>query len=211
MTKLTSPGCSSNHSLRPRAGELAVTPAVTNPGEKYTPGLSPDGQHLAFAWNGGAGPHVSLYMKLIWTDESLRLTKQPSIDFNPVWSPDGRYIAFCRIQKGKTGIYIISAGKRVLRSLLYFGRLSWSPDGRLLAFSDRQSPNEPASSIFLLSLDSLEVRRLTSPPGSRGDFTPEFSPDGQTLAFNRVAQRVQSIYTVPILERDKEPLWPDSR
>jgi Tol biopolymer transport system component len=147
-------------------------------------------------------------VKLIGTEESLRLTKQASIDFNPVWSPDGRYIAFGRIQKGETGIYIIpamgGAERRVHKALweeqeFYevlwtAGRLSWSPDGKLLAFSDRASVSE-AASIFLLSFDSLEVRRLTAPLRSRGDFNPEFSPDGQTLAFTRVSQ---GIYTVPV-------------
>jgi Tol biopolymer transport system component len=61
------------------------------------------------------------------------------------------------------------------------GRLSWSPDGKLLAFSDRPSRDEHASSIFLLSLDSLEARRLTSAQGSRRDLDPAFSPDGQIL------------------------------
>ena len=51
-------------------------------------------------------------------------------------------------------------------------------------------PNEPAS-IFLLSLDSSEVRRLTSPRGSVGDYNPAFSPDGRTLAFNRGSQGVR--------------------
>jgi Tol biopolymer transport system component/DNA-binding winged helix-turn-helix (wHTH) protein len=199
-----------SHSPRSKAGQPTITPAVTDVGEKCTPSLSPDGQHLAFAWNGGAGPHLSLYVKLIGTEESLRLTKQASMDFNPVWSPDGRYIAFCRILKGETGIYIIPAlggtERRVRNTLwpeqefyeVFASRLSWSPDGKLLAFSDRASPNEPASSIFLLSLDSLEVRRLTSPLRSGGDFNPEFSPDGQRLAFNRGSPGVQSIYTVPV-------------
>jgi Tol biopolymer transport system component/DNA-binding winged helix-turn-helix (wHTH) protein len=223
-----------SHSFRSKTGQPTVTPAVTNVGEKFTPSLSPDGQHLAFAWNGGAGPHFSLYVKLVGTEESLRLTKQASIDFNPVWSPDGRYIAFCRIQQGETGIYIIPAlggAERRVRKTLWeeqefnevfwsAGRLSWSPDGRLLALSDRASLEEPALSIFLLSLESLEARRLTSPLSSRGvvnptfspdgqtvafvslrsrgDFNPEFSPDGQTLAFARVSHGVQSIYTVPI-------------
>ena len=97
------------HSLRSKAGQPSVIPVVTNVGEKFSPSLSPDGQQLAFAWNGGTGPDFSIYVKLIGTEESLRLTKQASIDFNPVWSPDGRYIAFCRIQKGQTGIYIIPA------------------------------------------------------------------------------------------------------
>lgn len=220
--------------MRSRAGQPTVTPAVTNIGEKFTPSLSPDGQHLAFAWNGGVGSHFSIYVKLVGTEQSLRLTRQASIDFNPVWSPDGRYIAFCRIQKGETGIYIVPAlggtERRVRRTLWeeqefyevvwYADRLSWSPDGKLLAFSDRASGNEPASSIFLLAVDSLEVHRLTSPLRStndlkpefrpdgqtlafvslrsRGDINPEFSPDGQTLAFARVSHGIESIYTVPV-------------
>ncbi len=211
-----------SHSHRSKAGQLAVTPAVTNVGEKYTPALSPDGQHLAFVWNGGAGPHFNLYVKVVGTEESLRLTKQPSLDFNPVWSPDGRYIAFCRILKEATGIYIIPAlggAERRVRNTLWddkefdevfrFGRLSWSPDGKLLAYSDRASRSE-AASIFLLSLDSGEVRRLTSTLRSRGDFSPEFSPDGQTLAFARDSQGVQSIYAIPVSGGEEQRLTSDT-
>ncbi len=205
-----------NRPVSSKAGKPTVTPIVTNVGAKYTPSLSPDGQHLAFAWNGGAGDHYSIYVKLIGSEESIRLTKQASIDFNPIWSPDGRYIAFWRILKGETGIYIIpalgGAERRVCKALweeqeFYealgsAGRLSWSPDGKLLAFADRASRNEPASSIFLLSLDSQEVRRLTSPLGW-GDFDPAFSPDGQTLAFSR---RGTGIYTVPVLGGEEHRL-----
>jgi Tol biopolymer transport system component/DNA-binding winged helix-turn-helix (wHTH) protein len=210
-------------SLRSKAAQPTVTPAVTNVGEKYTPSLSPDGQHLAFAWNGGAGPHFSLYVKLVGTEESLRLTKGTSIDFNPVWSPDGRYIAFCRILKGGSGIYVIPASggaERRLRSTLWeeqefyeifwvAGRLSWSHDGKLLAYSDHASRGEGAS-IFLLSLDSLEVRRLTSPMRPSSDFNPEFSPDSQTLAFVRVSQ-VSAVYTIPVSGGKEQVLISNNR
>jgi Tol biopolymer transport system component/DNA-binding winged helix-turn-helix (wHTH) protein len=214
-----------SHSLRTRAGQPGqptVIPAVTDVGEKYTPSLSPDGQHLAFAWNGGAGLQFNLYVKVVGTEESLRLTKQASIDFNPVWSPDGRYIAFCRFLKGESGIYIIPASggaERRVRKTLWeeqefypimgsAGLLSWSPDGKLLAFSDRASRDEP-SSIFLLSLDLLEVRRLTSPVRSWGDLKPEFSPDGQTLAFLRISQGT-AIYTVPVSGGAEQRLFSDA-
>jgi DNA-binding winged helix-turn-helix (wHTH) protein len=54
-----------HHSLRSKTGQLAVTPAVTNVGEKYTPSLSPDGQHLAFVWNGGTGSHFNFELSII--------------------------------------------------------------------------------------------------------------------------------------------------
>ena len=230
------------HFFGSKAARPVVIPAVTNIGEKFTPSLSPDGQHLAFAWNGGAGTAFSLYVKVVGAEESLRLTKQTSIDFNPVWSPDARHIAFCRIQKGETGIYVIPAfggtERRVRRTLWEeqesyeafwsAGRLSWSPDGKSLAFSDRATPDEPAFSIFLLSLDSLEARKLSSPMRlernlnrasspdgqtlafvslrSRGDFNPAFSPDGQTLAFARISHGVQSIYAVPVSGGEEQRL-----
>ena len=208
-----------------RAIAPAVTPAVTNIGAKNTPSLSPDGQHLAFAWNGGAGPHFSIYVKLTGTEELLRLTKQASIDFNPVWSPDGRYIAFCRLLKGESGIYIVpslgGAERRVRNTLWeeqeYYetlgtaGRLSWSPDGKLLAFSDRPSREEHASSIFLLSLDSLETRRLTSAQGSRQDLDPAFSPDGQILAFIKQTRPGGGIYTVPVSGGEEQRVISDGK
>jgi Tol biopolymer transport system component len=197
--------------LRSKAPEPSISLAVTSVGEKYSPSLSPDGKQLAFAWNGGTGLHFSIYVKLLGTEEPLRLTRQESIDFNPVWSSDGHYIAFCRIKKGDTGIYIVPSlggAERKIRDthweerdfdqvFWYFGRLSWSPDGKLLAFSDRTSRNEPTS-IYLLSLDSLSTRRVTS-PGLPGDYNPVFSPDGRTLAFNRGSQGVTSIYTMPVV------------
>ena len=203
---------------RSRPPEPSISLAVASVGEKYSPSLSSDGQQLAFSWNGGAGSDFSIYVKLLGTEQPLRLTKQQGIDFNPVWSPDGHYIAFCRIQKEGTGIYIIPAlggAERKLRdthwearefqqNFWYFGGISWSPGGKLLAFSDRDSGNEPTS-MYLLSLDSLIARKLTS-PGLPGDYNPAFSPDGRTLAFNRGSQGVTSIYTLPVAGGDERRL-----
>jgi Tol biopolymer transport system component len=195
------------HAIRPKAVQLTVIPVVTDIGEKYAPALSPNGQHLAYVWNGGAGPHFNLYVKVVGTEESLRLTKQPSLDFSPTWSPDRRYIAFRRILKGATGIYIIpalgGAERRVLGAawdedaFWFGGHLSWSPDGKLLAYSDFPSRGD-APAISLLSVDSLEIRKFTSPTHSKGDFDPEFSPDGQTLAFTRDSPGGQSIFVIPV-------------
>ena len=75
--------------------------------------------------------------------------------------------------------------------------MSWSPDGQFLAIADREA-DKTACKIFLLSLETLQKRQLTSPPeGHSGDYAPVFSPDGRTIAFNRVTPEGAGIHVIP--------------
>ncbi|MGH9959784.1 MAG: winged helix-turn-helix domain-containing protein, partial [Pyrinomonadaceae bacterium] len=143
----------------------------------------------------------------------LRLTNHPGIDSSPTWSPDGRYIAFSRFDKGGSGIFMVSALGGLERKLLtfeteWFGYappiVVWSPDGKYLAFTDKPFL-QGSSNILLISIENLEKRRLMSPPPQTlGDWHPAFSPDGQTLAFTRWIRRFAcDIHLVPI--RGGEP------
>src|SRR5262249_19785684 len=65
----------------------------------------------------------------------------------------------------------------------------YSPDGKFLAVVDKNSQEEPYS-IYLVSIENGEKRKLTSPPaGTVGDSYPSFSSDGKTLAFIRSSSR----------------------
>ncbi len=76
----------------------------------------------------------------------------------------------------------------------HISRLSWSPDGQWLAYADKCSFSEPPS-IFLLSMETLEKKQLTSPPTPyQGDSDPAFSSDGHLLAFARGGD----VHLVPI-------------
>jgi len=77
--------------------------------------------------------------------------------------------------------------------------LSWSRDGKFLVFSARDSDADPFY-IKLLSLETLEVRHISSPPASIiGDHQPSISPDGKTVAFNRISSpMVTDIYLTSI-------------
>jgi Tol biopolymer transport system component len=159
-------------------------------GFEFHPAFSPDGNLLAFASSAGPGEMAHIYVKLIGAGTPLRLANSTRDDFAPAWSPDGRYIAFARgSDQGCDVLSVPSLGgpERQLRHIDCGAgqRIAWSPDGKVIAVIDRVS-SKGAYPICFVSVANLEEREFTSPPaGYFGDFSPAFSPDGQTLAFTR--------------------------
>ena len=198
-----------------------IIPFTSFPGVEAEPSFSPDGNQIAFAWNGGSGDNYDIYVKLLDTGTPLRLTSNADADRFPAWSPDGRSIAFLRLSENENSIVLIPAlggPERVLHSAtsvefpaVGYG-LSWSPDGKFLAFPGRESQREP-SSIYSLSIESLERRKLTSPhAGTLGDVSPAISPDGNTLAFIRWHSTVAGeIHLAPVAGGEPKRLTFDNR
>ena len=84
--------------------------------------------------------------------------------------------------------------------------LNWSPDSRWLAVCDWAEDSPFPLSVFLLSVDTGERRRLTSPPGvAFEDTSPAFSPDGRTLAFTRFDSGFASDLYLLDLDEDLTP------
>jgi len=165
-----------------------IVHVTTTGGTKDSPSLSPDGNWVAFHWDGEMRNNWDIYVKELDGIGFNRLTTDPAVDCCPAWSPDGRQIAFLRRSVDRGVVYLISplgGGERKLAEVLGFGAaLSWSPDGKNIAFSDRKSP-EDRGSIWSLTVDTLEKTRLTTPPVQSSDGPPAYSPDGRNLAFVR--------------------------
>jgi eukaryotic-like serine/threonine-protein kinase len=182
-----------------------VVPITADGGFKLAPRLSPDGERVAYAWTGPADDNWDIYTKSIGPGtKPLRLTESAAVDWSPVWSPDGREIAFLR-QSGVPdcegrdvcvySLYTLPSLGGQERKLVDVAApalppptFSWSSDGRWLAVPE--TPEGGPSRIVRVDLATLEKTPLTFPPAtSAGDFSPEISPDGQTLAFVRGASR----------------------
>ncbi len=173
-----------------------VVPLTAYPGQASEPSFSPDGNQVAFSWNGEKQDNFDIYVKLVDSATPLRLTTDPADDFGPAWSPDGRSIVFERDTGSSVAVILIPAiggpereiGRLAIGSSFRFfrgSRLAWAPDGKSLALAERTSADQP-SALFLLSPATGEKRRLTSPPQTtEGDADPAFSPDGRRLAFIR--------------------------
>lgn len=187
------------------ASALRTVPFTSYPGSQSQPAFSPDGNQVAFVWNGSSRDNLDIYVKVIGAETPLRLTSDPANEYSPVWSPDGRYIAFLRLSDSDRGIYMLPSNGGSVRKLFTptgrieweRGALSWSPDGKRIIFPDGKSATTP-SQIFSLDLDTLQARSITSPPERwDGDNGPVFSPDGGRIAFIRAIEAaIRDVYVM---------------
>ncbi len=123
---------------RDRTGKLLGTPG--DPGDYYTPRISPDGHRIAFTrrdnqnsdiWTGSAETAATTFQ---------RFTFDPAIDEHPVWSPDGATLTFSNDGTRPGNIYrkvVTGAGnaERLTTSPFEQQPLQWSSDGKLLLFT----------------------------------------------------------------------------
>ncbi len=188
---------------------LRAVPITSYPGSETEPSLSPDGNTVAFSWNGENRDNADIYVKLVSGGPALRLTTNRARDRLPRWSPDGRQIAFLRsdtADKAGESIMLISplGGPerklaQSLSSVPWNMGLAWTPDAKSLAFADQMSPTDGRYSIFLISLETGERRQLTAPtPEASADLSFSFSPDGGRLAFARYGSSTADLYLLNV-------------
>jgi Tol biopolymer transport system component len=175
---------------------MRVVPLTALEGYEMMPTLSPDGNQVAFVWNGDKETgNIDIYVALAGSPTVRRVTTDPAMDVFPSWSPDGRQIAFVRQLTDHAGrAYVTSplgGAERKLSDLdvhfdriVAFGKLSWSPDGRYIA-AGRSSTQKPGAStgIYFIPTHSGSPRLVTQAKAPERDSDPSFSPDGRRLAY----------------------------
>ena len=176
---------------------LRAVPLTTLPGVARYPSLSPDGHFVAFTWNGPKQDNHDVYVQEIGSGSPVRLTTDRKNDYNSVWSPDGRSIAFLRRdwEAGRSELRLIppvGGPERKLAEIrvrdTYFiipPYLAWCPDSNCLIVADSPGEGKPAA-LFVVALESGDKRQLTNPqPPAFGDTNPTISPDGRWLVYRR--------------------------
>ncbi len=203
---------------KPAELPLNIIPFTSSAGEKDLPAFSPDGNAIAYSWNGEKNDNSNIYVKLVGAGVPLRLTADPGDDLSPAWSPDGRFIAFIRRSKVGDAYYLVPAlggPERKLadsyRNAVEFGNsLDWSPEGKFLVVTDRMSPQDRLR-LLLISTESGE-RKVVASPTDPFLASPRFSPDGKAVAF--VAGPgflAQDVYLVPVSGGEPKRLTFDKR
>jgi len=115
----------------------------------------------------------------------LRLTSEPGDEIGPVWTPDGRHVAFSRILVGTTGIFWKAADGTGAVEELSSGRSprypgSFSPDGNTLAFTE-ESPTKHRDIWTMSIAGDRQAKPLLATDAD--EWAPRFSRDGRWIAY----------------------------
>jgi Tol biopolymer transport system component len=165
---------------------------------------SPDGSQIVFASRRDG--NVEIYVADADGRNQRRLTENRQLDYFPAWSPDGRRIAFARVENKQ--IYVMNADgshEQQLTHQLNAENPSWSPDGTRIAF---QSSQDGDFEIYTIDVDdAIQGGEGAGPTqltdNQAGDLWPSWGParapePGARLSFDKSAQTFASVPTYQI-------------
>jgi TolB protein len=178
--------------------------------EENAPAWSPDGRRLAFEWAYGKlkqvrGENWIEVLAIAVMDTNGRNVRQltqlrrptSSEDKAPVWSPDGRQIAFQRENStanpvGRRAIFVVNADGSGLRRLTPW-RLDagdhpdWSPDGKRIVFRSATF-SFTQSNFWTVRRDGTDLKQLTRFPATTEVLSASYSPDGRWIVFSKTGR-----------------------
>ncbi len=133
-----------------------------------------------------------------------RLTNRPIWNDAPVWSPDGRRIAWIHARDESIGLWVMNADGSNQRNLtpgMAPAYPSWSPDGQTIAFSAGAETNGYTSEqVFTVNSDGSGLTRLTK--SGTGGYYPRWSPEGSKIAFLTYLYQYGSVPDVFVMNVD---------
>jgi serine/threonine protein kinase/WD40 repeat protein len=158
--------------------------------------VSPDGQQLAVTKPVHAGePQTDIWLIELATGRATPLTEDHAGDYDPTWSPDGKYIVFNSGRLGGSSLFLrASDGSGLDVPLVKFEKseanrftvASWSRAG-VLIFNVLKMDGD--FDLWTLSMSGDRTRRVFV-SSKQSELNGTFSPDGRWVAYSRTRRAV---------------------
>jgi Tol biopolymer transport system component len=161
--------------------------------------LSPDATH-AVVRRADRDANNDLWLVDLLRGGSERLTSNPAVEANGVWSPDGRRIVFTSSRDGIYNLYqknLSGDGKEelLLKSDENKVPYDWSRDGRFLLYVSVSS--KTGYDLWILPMTG-ERKPLPLVGTQFREDQAQFSPDGQWVAYTSDASDTSEVYVRPL-------------
>ncbi len=176
-------GVAANRQLawRDRSGKLLGT--AGNPDSYQQARLSPDEKRAAYS-RLSPGGDADIWLLDLSSGIASRFTADPANEVDPVWSSDGRQVAFTSTRGGKQDLYVRTVGASQDELLFASNEIKyledWSRDGQTLIF---RGGNAGGSSYYALALTGeRKAAKVFESPFTKDEM--HLSPDSRWVAFN---------------------------
>lgn len=182
--------------------EIQTTPVATHTAVTSTSTSTQEAGMIVFSMADGLYTHLFAYNPA-WLTPS-RLTAYDWNDRDPAISPDGTQLAFASDRDGQWDIYILDFKTdgltRITNTQTYDGEPAWSPDGQYLIY---ETLNGEHLDLIIQSVSDPESApiQLTSDAGN--NFSPDWSPNGQLIAFVTDRAGRDQIWTANLQKPDE--------
>jgi tricorn protease len=150
------------------------------------PAISPDGSMIAFAYQG------DIYTVSLAGGEAKRLTIHEAYESQPIWSPDGKYIAFSSMRYGNKDVFLMATEGGSPTRLTYHSSddvaYDFSPDGKKVIYGSSRVdnvrsvlfPSGVLSELYSVSIEGGREEQILTTPA----LSAQYNDSGNMMVFH---------------------------
>jgi Tol biopolymer transport system component len=172
------------------------------------PAWSPSGERIAF-WSTDEGGIRDIKTISAQGGEIVSVTNDSAFDWNPVWSPDGKFLYFASNRGGSMNFWRIAVDEKTgapqgipqpfTMPSVYSQNLTFSGNDKFFAYVQKVTSSQIIEAGFDSKTETVskDVTKITQ--SARYDRNPWVSPDGEWIAFDAIKDKQEDLF---VMKRD---------